>query len=599
MPKAIQLVVHATHEAGIKLGGIGAVLDGLLTANEYVNNVERTILAGPMHSLDSTHMERLLDPRNGVTIRYSSLHGIVDGISEDTRSALSSVEETFSIAILYGVRRFGWREHEIILIDVVNPNWDEVNLFKYYTWQRTGFDADRYSYDPEFNLYFIIANPIFATLKAIGADVGLEPNEKFIIAHEWMGMPLVFAAQMAEPEQWRTVFYAHETATARRLIEDHDGHDTRFYNALYKAQEWGLDLETVFGNQDHLYKHALLKQIHTCDNIFAVGDLVVDELRFIGGPLRHANIDLVYNGIMTADETLEQKLESKSRLQRYCQNLLDYVPDHVFTHVTRLVLSKALWRDMRVLEHLNWRMQQIGHRAVLFVLSTSVPAGRRPEWIRAWEEQYGWPVGHRGDNGDLIGEEATYFFDAVEPFNRRASNVQVVFVNQFGWDRERCGSRMPSDMEFMDIRRGGDVEFGQSIYEPFGIAQVEPLAFGALTCVSNVCGCNGFIARASHALDQPLEPVPNLVVSDYTTLPEGHWLESPWDALNINRSTRDWIEATNSASAAELLFDRLPKDGSQAAALLSSGQRIASNMSWEIVVRDMFLPGLERAATRY
>ena len=26
-------------------------------------------------------------------------------------------------------------------------------------------------------------------------------------------------------------------------------------------------------------------------------------------------------------------------------------------------------------------------------------------------------------------------------------------------------------MEYADIRRGSDVEFGQSIYEPFGIAQ--------------------------------------------------------------------------------------------------------------------------------
>ena len=32
MPDAIPLVVHATHEAGLKLGGIGAVLDGLLSA---------------------------------------------------------------------------------------------------------------------------------------------------------------------------------------------------------------------------------------------------------------------------------------------------------------------------------------------------------------------------------------------------------------------------------------------------------------------------------------------------------------------------------------------------------------------------------------
>ena len=319
----------------------------------------------------------------------------------------------------------------------------------------------------------------------------------------------------------------------------------------------------------------------------------MEELRFLGGSLLNANIDLVYNGIVTADATLEEKLLSKSRLQRYCQNLLDYVPDYVFTHVTRLVLSKALWRDLRVLEHLDNMLEQIDKRAVLFVLSTSAPAGRRPEWVEAWEQEYGWPVGHRGDNGDLVDEEAPFFFNGIEPFNRTASQIQVVLVNQFGWSRERCGYRMPADMEFLDIRRGSDLEFGQSIYEPFGIAQVEPLTFGAISCISNVCGCNGFVERAASDLDG----APNLVVADYVTLPDGYWLDSPYDALGIDRGVRDWIEGNNSAIAAQAIFDRLPKSGADMAALLESGQAIAHNMSWDIVARDMFLPGLRRAAT--
>ena len=84
------------------------------------------------------------------------------------RTALQQVEQTFAVALLYGTRRFGDHEHEIILVDVSNPNWDEINLFKYYVWQNYGFDAARYSWDPEFNLYFMIAGPIFAALKAIG-----------------------------------------------------------------------------------------------------------------------------------------------------------------------------------------------------------------------------------------------------------------------------------------------------------------------------------------------------------------------------------------------------------------------------------------------
>ncbi len=545
MPGSHSLVVHATHEAGLKLGGIGAVLDGLLSATSYVDNVERTILVGPMLAGDPVVWERLTSPRSGITLRYSSLHGIFAGVPEWQRTALQQVEQTFAVALLYGTRRFGDHEHEIILVDVSNPNWDEINLFKYYVWQNYGFDAARYSWDPEFNLYFMIAGPIFAALKAIGADAGLGPEQKVIVAHEWLGMPVVFAAQMTEPGQWRSVFYAHETATARRLIEDHDGHDTRFYNVLYKAKEWGMSLETAFGNQDHLYKNPLLKLAARCDNIFAVGDLVMEELRFLGGPLSNANIDLVYNGITPAGITLEQKLVSKGRLQSYCESLLGYVPDYVFTHVTRMVPSKALWRDIRVLEHLDGMLRQADKRAVLFVLSTSVPAGRRPEWVAAWEEQYGWPAGHRGDNGDLIDLEAPYFFNDVEPFNRSATQSRIVLVNQFGWNRERCGQRMPSrNMEFPDIRFGSDLEFGQSIAKRSALRRWSVDQRRAVPSTA-MCGCAaGFVASAASGL----ENAPNLVIADYVSLP-GYWLGNPYDALAIDGAA---------GSALEQLHDRRP-----------------------------------------
>jgi hypothetical protein len=209
----------------------------------------------------------------------------------------------------------------------------------------------------------------------------------------------------------------------------------------------------------------------------------------------------------------------------------------------------------------------------------------------AWEAQYGWPVGHRGDNGDLIDQEASFFFDGVEPFNRMAQNSRIVLVNQFGWSRERCGRRMPAEMEFLDIRQGSDLEFGQSIYEPFGIAQVEPLNYGALCCVTNVCGCVGFVSRAAGGLDK----ASNLAPADYVSLPQGFPLGSPYDALAIDRGVRDWIEGINSQAVARTIFDRLPKDDADAQALLETGQSIAHAMSWEVVAQEYLLPGIRRA----
>ena len=109
---------------------------------------------------------------------------------------------------------------------------------------------------------------------------------------------------------------------------------------------------------------------------------------------------------------------------------------------------------------------------------------------------------------------------------------------------------MPADMEFMDIRKGTDVEFGQSIYEPFGIAQVEPISFGGICVFSECCGCAGFVNKAAGG-----KPTPNVIVADYTDLPtEGL---RPEQLLSIGQPQRDQIEHTVAADGGERV-DRSP-----------------------------------------
>ena len=587
----IPLVIHASHEAGAKIGGIGAMLEGLLQSNTYNIGVKRTMLVGPMFGWDSMLMERLNSPENQLTIHYSSLHGVFDNVAPHIREALQKVEESYRVALLYGKRTFGEREHEVLLVDVSNPDPDYIAQFKYHVWEHYGIDCARYSHDPEFNLYMAIAQPLYAALKALKVDEGLSPDERFIIAHEWLGMPVVFAAQMNEPGHWRTVFYAHEMATARLLVESHSGHDTRFYNAMFKAEEQHMDLETVFGDQSYFFKHAIIRQAIRCDNIFAVGSLVVHELRFLGGDFTDTNIDVVYNGLVSRDITIDERVESKRRLQQYAKNLLGFRPDFVFTHVTRMVLSKGLWRDLKVMEHLDELLWQEGKTAVLFVLSTSVPAGRSPELVRQWEAEYGWPVSHRADTGDLVGDEIAFFFNGVEPFNRTAKACRVVLINQYGWDQEHCGLRMPEEMSFPDIRQGTDLEFGQSIYEPFGISQIEPLNFGALSCVSNVCGCISFVESVAEDIGGPT----NLVIADYVTVPEEFPIKTPFDALDIDWGVRDWVETENSATAAREILNKLPRSRKAMQKMLEDGTALAHRMSWDVVAERFFLPGLEKA----
>jgi hypothetical protein len=585
------LIVHATHEAGLKLGGIGAVLDGLLSAPSYLENVRRTVLVGPMDATDEAAMERLTAPASQLEVRYASLDGI-NQVDAPLAAALARVEKAYNVHVLYGVRAFGRARHEVLLVDAGQATEDKVNRFKGRVWERYRIPSDRYEQHWEYSYYLNAAEPSFEALQALVGKDGNSDLPRCLIAHEFMGLPLVFAAALDAPGAYRSIFYGHEVATVRRIVEEHPGHDTMFYNAMARATAEGKSLEEVFGDQSGFYKHALLRAVPACDNVFAVGDRVVDELRFLDPTLVGKNIDLVYNGVPSHDISLEEKLASKRKLQQYAVNLglFDAPPDLVFTHVTRMVTSKGLWRDIRVLESLDATLASEGKTAVLYVLSTILPAGRPTADISRMESEYGWPVVHREGAPDLISHEIP-FYHAVVAFNQAAWATQILFVNQFGWSRDRCGERMPADMTFTDIRQGSDLEFGQSIYEPFGIAQMEPLSFGAPCVVSNVCGCVGFVRRAAPP-DQR-----NVIVADYTTLPPGVAEGDYRAALDIGQPQRDAVEATSARRVADEIWARLPHTPQAMACTIEEGYRISQKMSWEVVARDFLLPGLKRALT--
>jgi len=134
-----------------------------------------------------------------------------------------------------------------------------------------------------------------------------------------------------------------------------------------------LYLEDIFGPQYDYFKHALISASKYCDDILAVGDYVMKEFQFLGPEFNHVDIDHCYNGIPSTKIELKDKLISKARLQRYCEVLLDYRPDYIFTHVSRFAVSKGLWRDLNVLEHLERAFRQQNKTAVIYFLTTELP----------------------------------------------------------------------------------------------------------------------------------------------------------------------------------------------------------------------------------
>lgn len=586
----MQTVVHVTHEAIQKIGGIGAVLQGLFTSRNYLDTVQRNILIGPYWPTDQTGEHRL-GPTGEVL--YSSLDNIW---RTPLTNRLREIEQQFNVSLIYGRRRYTEKatgvssSPEVLLIDVSRADKSKVDAFKFACWQKFGVESAKYQDIYDFEQYVRLAPPAIATLEALGAASAVEPC--VILSHEYMGIPTCLAAILeSDRANFRTIFYAHEVATMRRIVEGHPGHDTMFYNVMRAAMTQGHFVEDVFGDQSDFYKHSLLKTVRFFDEIFAVGDYVQKEFRFLGPDFVTMDSQLAYNGVPCWRISVDDKMQSRRKLRQYCKNLLRFEPDYVFTHVTRLVPSKGMWRDLRVLEHMEPILRERNESAVLFALSTEIPF-RRPEDIRRMEQQHKWPVAHREGLPDLSGGEAAYY-QGVQEFNACSRNIKVVFVNQFGWERRLCGERMPADMEFMDIRKGSDVEFGQSIYEPFGIAQVEPISFGGICVFSNVCGCAGFVEKVSQKVfNSPTNP--NVIIADYTDLPNKSL--RPEQLMSIGQPQRDEIEHAVAERVAKDLYQRLPRTPAEFEQFIHRGYELASHMSWDAVARDYVLPGIARAS---
>jgi hypothetical protein len=551
-------------------------------------------------------MERLFSPRNKLKVHYFAEGNITD-VAPGLLATLRDIEATWNVKLLYGTRAFGAAEHEIILVDASDIDVDRFNHFKYFVWERFKLDCARYEHEYEFNLYMAIAEPGYTALDAVlhsGFMPATDYQPPVIICHEFMGLPLWYAAHIEKPEGYKSAYIAHEVATARQLVENDPGHDTRFYNVMRFAQQAALTTDDVFGDQAGFFKHAMTRTAARCDYVLAVGDLVVDELRFIDNGFHGKRIDLVYNGTSNRQVFVENTSAAKKKLQTYAKTLVGFAPTFIFSHVTRMVISKGLWRDLRVMEELDAMLAARKESAVLFILSSIIPQGRSAAEAQRMATEYGWPKDHREGWPDLIAYEAP-LWKAIAEFNAVAKAARIVYINQFGFSRDRIGDTMPSDLGFDDLRNGTDVEFGQSIYEPFGIAQLEPLPSGALCVISNVCGCLGFVRGKLSELpllplnesdslqvetEESKRPFRNIIVADYTAVNVADMKM----ALAIGQAERDAVERSTARGVAAALTERLPRNDDQKTALIETGYMLAQQISWDVVVREQLLPAITR-----
>lgn len=605
-------IAHVTHEAIEQVGGIGTVLQGLMTSPVYRAKVGRNLLIGPLPYADSAvkdPMERL--GPDAIACEYSG----VDGHDPHGLGALlKPIEWAFGVRMVYGRRAFQLpgaihdrahdTEAEVLLVDVTNPNRERLAACKWLLWEKFGVDSQRYEHSWDYEEYMRLAEPAYFALCALVK--GGTPT--VVIAHEFMGLATALRCSL-DRARFRTVFHAHECSTARRICEALPGHDAAFYPAMRVAMREGRYVNDVFGDQSDFARHSLVSKTYHLDATLAVGPETAAELLFLSEPMSTSAVHVAYNGLPAPVVTWDEKKASRDLVNTWLKNVLGYVPDYLFTHVTRPVPSKGLWRDQKIGAHLEKLLEGTGKTGAYVLLTCGAPT-RTTAQVNAMAHSHQWPKNHVEGFPDLSGPEVR-IYRAMKGFEAHAHHgaaadasggIAAILVNQFGFTRERLGDAAPAGITIDDLRRAADVELGMSVYEPFGIAMLEPLHAGAVCVVSSVCGCCGLVHRAMTELGLTDATCPLVLTADFTaevTVPtKSNDHTALRSIVHMSASERDGIEDRLCAKLAGELLRRLPKSDDDRRRYLAMGQTLAARMSWDRVVETDFLPVVMGAVAR-
>jgi hypothetical protein len=606
-------LIHVTHEAVEHLGGIGTVLAGLITAEAYQKEVARSIFVGPLPYAERPVREA--KERLG----HDAVKCLYSGIDHHDPAKLGAIfrplEWAFNTPIVYGTRLFArpgdeavTYEAEVLLIDVRNPDPRRLAELKWHLWEHHQIDSARHEHNWDYEEYVRLALTAYPALRGllgqaspVASKLAVDRSKPAtVVAHEFMGIPTALRC-IEDAAHFNAVFHAHECSTARRLCEHHPAMDIAFYTAMYEGMRpvgsgTGKSVGEVFSDQSSYARHALVSRVHVMHASLAVGPQTADELKFLSPHMRASNVRIAYNGLPARPVSFAQRAASRALVDQWMVNLLGAKPDYLITHVTRPVPSKGLWRDVMLLRKLAPLMAEAGKTCVYLLLTTACGV-RSEEQVRLMQERYAWPAVHQSGFPDLVGPEEGLARD-IASLNTYAASLPMVkgqmavrgmLINQFGFTPSRLGRHAPAGITTADLRRAADVELGMSTYEPYGIAQLEPLHAGAICIPSTTCGCVGLVKRAM--AETGLEGSPLVLLGDFVeqAVMLGEGLKTP---LELTAADLLKVEDRVCGQLAMELMKRLPTGEAQQREYLRQGQLLAEKMGWERVVATDFVPSL-------
>ncbi|MBT9146651.1 MAG: hypothetical protein DDT32_00387 [Syntrophomonadaceae bacterium] len=574
----MKIAVHISHESAKKIGGIGAVLNGMCTAEAYKKFFDKTVLYAPLFEPGGDIFSHLGE---GAEVLFSSRDAHDAGNYEQL---FGEITRKYHIEIVYGRRKLvsefeaeRQTSAHLFLVGINTISDVELAKFKYRLWEKFRIQSDIYKGNWDYEQYLRIAIPFLEILEGFYGTGA----EYYHFAHEYMGIPCALSV-LLEGKKHKTIFVAHEVSTARFLVESHPGHDISFYNLLQK-EPGEKSLEGVFGSHKGNPRNELIKRAVSFDRIFAVSDLVRNEYLFLVPDTPPEKIRTVYNGLSAKGITIDEKKEIRQKIQNYLRTLLNFTPDVILTHVTRLVISKGIWRDISLLYNLDEIFHSYNLKGAYILLSTLIATGRPPEDILRMEKDYGWPLLHKEGWPDLVGME-TEIYHYLQLFNSRSKAIRGIFINQFGFGKRICGQRVPEDTTFADLRMASDAEMGFSIYEPFGIAQLETVPFGGVALLSSSCGSAFWLENIFR--DAEIKP---FYVVDFIESGRGMGYEQ---LRALTKKQRNTIERETFSSRAKEIFDIIPTTERKREEYLANIPDYISPMSWETVVKKYLLANL-------
>lgn len=568
------IAVHTTHEAQQKYGGIGAVLEGLISAQSFNGPFEANLVYGPLFETEGG-VENRLSGRG--ELLYSGPDGFDAG---GYRQRFGPIEDRTGVGLVYGRREmFSELSPEkratvdLVLADVRHLKEKLADAQKYLFWERFGLDSSAFT-DWDYEQYLRLAVPYLEIIEALYG--GEAPAVH--LAHEYMGLPTSLAVAAARQDgarrDDRTFFYAHEVSPARAVVEKLPGHEIGFDNLVELGLREGRTMEEDFGSQASYYRAELIRRVEHLDGVLAVSPNVKDQLLYFHPAIGAEKISVVYNGFNFQPLDWAAKERARRIVGDYCETLLNFRPDLIFTHVTRMVISKGLWRDLKLLHRLDEKMAERGLKGFYLLLSTLIASGRHQDEILAMERDYGWPVLHRRGWPDLEGEEER-IYDFLSVFNAKSKAIKGVFLNQFGFQQGPSGLRVPEGADLLTLRAASDLELGMSVYEPFGIAQLETYAYGGPPLVSRACGCSFLLEEAA--------PRGTYLVLDFAR-PDKEVVPGLNDRkvlLNLSMDQRELIEEAVIDSRAGALMEMIDPAGAEARFRLMMDS--APALGWEAI----------------